>query len=526
MATVSPAPSEGDAALLAQLSRVVEQALRCNEQPPGDDKAARENPEDDGEPAAQETAAAAQGDAQRELLERALALAALAARELAGERESLRLAAQAGSELLERLAAAQDEAEAARAAGERAALENARLRAQAAALELEVRRRSLALELQLQAAQQRETELLSELERAQLQLQQRGDDCAAAAAAAEELELRLSQLRDELARAESGREALRASALRLRSDRDVAAARLREREDSVAQLERELQSAATRAQIAANRLVRAERERDALAATAAALEQRLQLESPPSGAAPADAGLARANRDLEALLDESQAQVDALARENRQLRRESPAKAASVPKSAHRRSGGNWAAAVSTHATTAAEALGEASFEPPQPNEATEAATAAIVSEVKSKSSGPKRGVRRRHLELALPWVAALQSPSDQDQANVGLDLTPLPSDHDTQRVSLVSRLNGVDISNNISRPDDGNVVGTKALDKGKVVGDAKDADGESAGRQSSHPTVDELKRAEAEPGSPKSPMYVGLSLLACATAASMLARR
>ncbi|EEY60074.1 uncharacterized protein PITG_12354 [Phytophthora infestans T30-4] len=473
--------------------------------------------------------------------------------ELASEQDNLRLAANAGNALLEELQTAReeidalhDELEAVQGDRDRCVRDTQRLRDQNAALETalqrydpyidshsqtqlprrpslpsrsgsfcrtdscercasrevevtqleqradELRRRCLELELAREREQQRQRELAEQIE----QLQQRNkEQLVETSRAQQDLESVTTQLElqsQEVERVHAVRDSLRRTTRRLEAENEELRERLAARDELVIKLENSKARAATQLQVAENRTASAQAETQRVTEALAQLQK--QLES-------------RGRGNMEHLLEDATREVTALRLENRILRRQSSVETGSDTRARRRKT-----LCTSTSATTAADvlALGRSSSNKSDSGSEIEASTTPRsqlppleIEGIKSANTEATEHKRRRKMSLELDWVDnAATSRVDAAERKP----RALPAEDQLRH----------------TRVNDHCVI------SGAIDFNSPDLIDEPIPRRGRELPIDGLRR-EAVESPPKSPLYLGLSFIACATAATaagLLVRR
>ncbi|EGZ12085.1 hypothetical protein PHYSODRAFT_563007 [Phytophthora sojae] len=386
----------------------------------------------------------------------------------------------------------------------------------------ELRRRCLELELVREREQQRQRELCEEI----TQLQQRNNDHhLETARAQQDLEFVTSQLEQqtqEVERVQAVRDTLRRTARRLEAENEDLQARLAARDELVAKLESSKARAATQLQVAENRTASAQAETLRVTETLEQLQKQLE-------------NALRQSDDMELLLEDATREVAALRLENRILRRQTSAEASS--EGSRGRSRRRRTMCTGSSAMTAADVL---ALDNRGPYTASASSKSDSGSDIESTTTTPSSrlppleiesidrpgstgksaevlsagGKKHRNMALELSWVDQAATPADDAIATE-------PSVVKRSALSRLSHVNehcAIGGSTEMNSPD----VRLHGMEGER-----------SARRVAEHPRtrelpIDELKKEAVEPP-PQSPLYLGLSFIACATAATaagLLARR
>ncbi|KAF4127792.1 hypothetical protein GN958_ATG23023 [Phytophthora infestans] len=487
--------------------------------------------------------------------------------ELASEQDNLRLAANAGNALLEELQTAReeidalhDELEAVQGDRDRCVRDTQRLRDQNAALETalqrydpyidshsqtqlprrpslpsrsgsfcrtdscercasrevevtqleqradELRRRCLELELAREREQQRQRELAEQIE----QLQQRNkEQLVETSRAQQDLESVTTQLElqsQEVERVHAVRDSLRRTTRRLEAENEELRERLAARDELVIKLENSKARAATQLQVAENRTASAQAETQRVTEALAQLQKQLESRGRGSSAGPVESQ-EKQTEDMEHLLEDATREVTALRLENRILRRQSSVETGSDTRARRRKT-----LCTSTSATTAADvlALGRSSSNKSDSGSEIEASTTPRsqlppleIEGIKSANTEATEHKRRRKMSLELDWVDnAATSRVDAAERKP----RALPAEDQLRH----------------TRVNDHCVI------SGAIDFNSPDLIDEPIPRRGRELPIDGLRR-EAVESPPKSPLYLGLSFIACATAATaagLLVRR
>ncbi|ETP02908.1 hypothetical protein F441_20088 [Phytophthora nicotianae CJ01A1] len=495
-----------------------------------------------------------EGSARERLLEEKLSRVLM---ELAGEQDNLRLAANAGNALLEELRTAReeidslnDELEAVQGDRDRCVKDAQRLRDQNAALETalqrydpygaasnhtqlqrrpslpsrsgsfcradscercasrevemtqleqradELRRRCLELELASEREQQRQREMTEQIE----QLHQRNNEhLVETTRAQQDLEsvvIQLEQQSQEVERVQAVRDSLRRTTRRLEAENEELRERLAAREELVTKLENSKARAATQLQVAENRTASAQAETQRVTEALEQLQKQLER-TRGSSAGPVEN--VKQTEDMEQLLEDASREVTALRLENRILRRQSSVE---TDKTRARR---RKTMCTGTSATTAADVLALDRSSSNKSDSGSEIESTTVRSplpplEIEGLSAKTEtKEKRRRKMSLELDWV-------DKHATSSVATVEEKPR----ARPTALSRLSHVN--------DHCVISGAIEVNSPDVIDD----------KPIPRLPIDELRREAAE-SPPKSPLYLGLSFIACATAATaagLLVRR
>ncbi|KAL4102087.1 hypothetical protein PRIC1_005835 [Phytophthora ramorum] len=440
----------------------------------------------------------------------------------------------------------------------------------------ELRRRCLELELAREKDQQRERELGEEI----AQLQQRSHEQHLETGRVQDdldfVTTQLTQRAEEVESVQAVRDTLRRTARRLEAENEELRERLAARDEFVGKLENSKARAATQLQVAENRTKSAQTETKRVTEALQQLQKQLEhalLQQRQSGRGDSsergddEAELKpQAKEDMDQLLQDATREVAALRLENRVLRRQNSADASSEGNRTRGRR--RKTMCTGSAAMTAADvlALGKrekniatASSDSDSGGDTTQASTALAqlsplaIDSIEQTAGGSispsnRDETKRRQMSLELKTAmnitdsyeeksTALSVPSgelwsvnennigDEQQGEVESSMMAMPPST-AKRPTAISRLSHVTDDCVISGATDSNspevrLYGMEGQSKRRpTVGDADQRARDLA--------IDGLRRDAAE-SPPKSPLYFGLSFIACATAATaagLLVRR
>ncbi|KAE9309074.1 hypothetical protein PF008_g20801 [Phytophthora fragariae] len=445
-----------------------------------------------------------------------------------------------------------------------------------------LRRRCLELELAREREQQRQRELCEEI----AQLQQRNkDQHLETARAQQDLEFTTTQLEQqtqEAERVQAVRDALRRTTRRLEAENEDLQARLAAREELVAKLESSKARVATQLQVAENRTASAQAETLRVTETLEQLQKQLEnalrhqqehsgrgssstRDSSEVGAEPRE----KDSDDMEQLLEDATREVAALRLENRILRRQSSSEVGSD--GSRGRSRRRRTMCTGSSAMTAADVLALDSSGPQWGYAASASSKSDSGSDVEAIAAPPSQlppleietvnragstgksaeilsgdGKKRRNMALELSWVdqAAPPAATEYARSTVQLPLEKKPvtlvglSKNELERQwgaepsiikrSALSRLSHVNEHCAIGGSTEMNSPDVRLYGMEGERSARRSTNGVAERSRTRELAIDELKKEAAEPP-PQSPLYLGLSFIACATAATaagLLARR
>lgn len=401
----------------------------------------------------------------------------------------------------------------------------------------ELRRRCLELELASERELQRQRELAEEINQLQQHSKEQHLETVHAWQDLEIVTTQLEQQTQELEQVQAVRDTLRRTARRLETENEDLRERLQAREDLVTKLENSKARAATQLQVAENRIASAEAETKRVSETLEKLQKQLENAlrrgSDPGSSDTTREAIEKSTDDMEQLLDDATREVAALRLENRILRRQSSEEATSEGNRvrARRRKTmctGNSAMTAadvlalgtrdSKRGTNSSDSGSEVEMhkrtQPPLPPLEIE-----TLNTVKPEELLSGDGKKRRKMSLELDWVDKVATSSVdtavlEDGGEKATEGAAAPS-----VLLRLSRVNdycvicGTTEANSL----DMCLYGTEH----RLTGDVDHV------RPREMP-IDELRR-EAIESPPKSPLYLGLSFIACATAATaagLLVRR
>ncbi|KAG7390822.1 hypothetical protein PHYPSEUDO_006644 [Phytophthora pseudosyringae] len=453
----------------------------------------------------------------------------------------------------------------------------------------ELRRRCLELELARERELQRQRELAEEITELQRRNKEQHVETARTQQDLEFVTTQLEQQTQELERVHAARDTLRRTARRLEAENEDARERLAAREELVTKLANSKARAATQLQVAENRTASAQAETKRVTETLEQLQKQLenalaqQQGRRRSSAGRGNGDIAAETReqdtqDMEQLLEDATHELAALRLENRILRRQN----LTEPGSDGSRARGRRRKTMCTEssAMTAADVLALGTREPKTGANSSSDSGSEIESSTTPRSQLPPLEIEtiksdaaavteqllsgdgkiRRKMSLELNWVnkAATSSAASEAASPIAAPSPlgekpkafPVPSETELGADEVGNeQQTGVDTSRAISmlkRPS--------ALSRLSHVNDHCVISGASKvnspdvrlyGDEGNRPTrrstvgnveyararelpIDELRREAAETP-PKSPLYLGLSFIACATAATaagLLVRR
>ncbi|KAG2767027.1 hypothetical protein JG687_00002824 [Phytophthora cactorum] len=527
-----------------------------------------------------------EGSARERLLEDKLARVLM---DLAGEQDNLRLAANAGNALLEELRTAReeidtlhDELEAVQLDRDRCVRDAQRLRDQNAALETalqrydpfgdstshmqlqrrpslpsrsgsfsrtdscercasrevevtqleqradELRRRCLELELAREREQQRQRELTEQIEQLHQRNKEQQVETTRAQQDLESVAMQLDQQSQEVERVQAVRDSLRRTTRRLEVENEELRERLEAREELVTKLENSKARAATQLQVAENRTASAQAEAKRVTEALEQLQKQLEHSGRGSSTGPMESQ-EKQTEDMEQLLEDASREVTALRLENRILRRQSSAETGSdaTRTRARRRKTMCTGSSAMTAADVLALGTRSSSNKSDSGSEIEFITTPRSqlppleIEDIKSAQTEAGDDKKRRKMPLELNWVDKAATCSVATAAPPPLEekprTLPVPSvsekkklEDDQLRPTALSRLSHVN--------DHCVISGAIEVNSPDVID----------GKRISRLPIDELRREAAE-SPPKSPLYLGLSFIACATAATaagLLVRR
>ncbi|KAK1929625.1 hypothetical protein P3T76_014842 [Phytophthora citrophthora] len=397
----------------------------------------------------------------------------------------------------------------------------------------EVRRRCLELELARERELQRQRELAEEINQLQQHNKEQHLETVRAQQDLEIITAQLEQQTQELEQVQAVRDTLRRTARRLETENEDFRERLQAREALVTKLENSKARAATQLQVAENRTASAQAETKRVSETLEKLQKQLENalrrgSDPGSGDTTRETSK-KSTDDMEQLLDDATREVAALRLENRILRRQSSAEATTEGNRLRGRR--RKTMCTGNSATTAADVLAlgireskketnssgsgsEIEMHKPLPPLEIE-----TINTVKPEELLSGDGKKRRKMSLELDWVDRVATSSvdtavredGEEKATGGAGTT-----------SVLSRLGRVNDHCVICGTTEAN-----SLDMCLYGTEHRSARDVEHVRRRELP-IDELRR-EATESPPKSPLYLGLSFIACATAATaagLLVRR
>ncbi|RLN14937.1 hypothetical protein BBJ28_00000909 [Nothophytophthora sp. Chile5] len=419
----------------------------------------------------------------------------------------------------------------------------------------ELRRRCLELELASEREQQQVRELHEELRKLQDQREALQRELRRVTLDLEFASTQLTQRSEELASVDAARDALRRTTRRLEVENNELHTRLVDRDELLASLESSKARLGTQLQVAENRTARAQKETER--ATKALQQLQKQLEHAALLQSKSDASgkddrqtvdseaVEKETRDMEQLLQDASREVAGLRLENKLLRRQSAADGKTQGKATHvRRRKATWTGGFTT-TTTAAEVL--ALGQQQQKRQETTAKSSALSSdlpplELEAADDGDvatlEDGKRRRRVSMGLDWFekassSAIEAMAEDDAASLG-EAEEAAAEEEaevTERPVLLSRLSHMDDHcmiggySEANSPDVRLFGVTRDTTRRSTVGDASEQEASNPRTRGTSLVLEDLKKAAAE-SPPKSPLYLGLSFIACATAASLLVRR
>ncbi|OWZ10559.1 hypothetical protein PHMEG_00016582 [Phytophthora megakarya] len=411
----------------------------------------------------------------------------------------------------------------------------------------ELRRRCLESELAREREQQRQRELAEEI----AQLQQRNkEQHLETGCVQQDLEFVTTQLdrqTQEIESVQAVRDTLRRTARRLEAENEDLRERLTVREELVVQLENSKARAATQLQVAENRTASAQAETKRVTETLEQLQKHLenilhqQVERESSTGRSSEAAMEACEKksdDMEQLLEDATREVAALRLENRILRRQNSAETS--PDESRARSRRRKTMCTGSATMTAADVLALGTREPQREDTASVSSKSDSGSEFESTSTSRTQlplleidtiksapvsiatpeeilsgdGKKRRKMSLELNWIDKDVTPNVQAASSSGL-----------KRPTSLSRLSHANDHCVISCATG---VDSPEVSLFKIEGKQSTRRSIVDGVRAREVPIDELKR-EAIESPPKSPLYFGLSFIACATAATaagLLVRR
>ncbi|GMF20262.1 unnamed protein product [Phytophthora lilii] len=455
----------------------------------------------------------------------------------------------------------------------------------------ELRRRCLELELAREREQQRQRELCEEIKELQQSNKDQHLETARAQQDLEFITTQLEQKTREVANVQAVRDTLRRTARRLEAENEDLRVRLEARDEHVTKLESSKARAATQLQVAENRTSSAQAETKRVTETLEQLQKQLEraLLQQKAGQKVDDARNSgevelepseKETDDMEQLLQDATREVAALRLENRILRRQNSSEAGSDGTRVRGRrrktlctgSAGMTAAEVLALGNREAKRSDTSSVSsksdsgsdiepttarsselPPLEIEAVKINIAAANTKPVEIPSGEKK--KRRKMSLELSWddsktqftvgtsvenTSSVIFEEKSRDSSVGSGLDTKPGDEQRQsstvgmapsiikRPTALARLSHVNEhcvisgATGINSPDVRFYgVEGKQPARRSTIGGPEHARGREL-------AIEELKRDAAE-SPPKSPLYLGLSFIACATAATaagLLVRR
>jgi hypothetical protein len=422
----------------------------------------------------------------------------------------------------------------------------------------ELRRRCMELELARERDQQRERELGEELAQLQLQRHEQQLETSRVQHDLEFATTQLAQRAQEVESVQAVRDTLRRTARRLEAENDELRARLAARDELVDKLESSRARAATQLQVAENRAKSAEAETKRATETLQQLQTQLEnalAQKQQRGQSSARRGeddaevepLEKEARDMEQLLQDAAREVAALRLENRVLRRQSSFEAATDKCVRGRR---RKTVCTDSAAVTAADvlALAAASSASDSGSDTTlpplELETLKLHAHDQrgnALDATPEDGKKRRIVALELKWVDEAATDAAATDKKPKAPSEPLESGELQPERTKKNR--GVEVdagASSAERPSAFTRANEHCVSSGAAAVDSPavrlyGVEGKRAARRSAGGgirardlPIEELKR-EAVETPPNSPLYLGLSFIACATAATaagLLARR
>ncbi|RLN32420.1 hypothetical protein BBJ28_00002264 [Nothophytophthora sp. Chile5] len=431
----------------------------------------------------------------------------------------------------------------------------------------ELRRRCLELELANEREQQQVRDLHEELRKLQDQRDAMQSEHRRVALDLEFVSTQLTQRSEELTSVDAARDALRRTTRRLEGENNELHTRLVDRDELLATLESSKARVGTQLQVAENRTARAQMETER--ATKALQQLQKQLEHAVLRQSKSDASsngdrqavdteaAEKETRDMEQLLQDASREVAGLRLENKLLRRQCIADGNTEGKSTHgRRRKATWTGG-STTTTTAAEVLALGQQQQQRQEVSIEGSTCSNSSGLSSDlppleleaaddrdvATALEDGKRRRKVSMGSDWFekastsaieamaeddAALLGEAEKAAAGEGAEVT---SPKVTKRSVLLSRLRRMDDHCMIGGYSEANSPDVRLFGAARdtarrsTVGGASEQENPNPRARGTSLVLEDLKKAAAE-SPPKSPLYLGLSFIACATAASLLVRR
>ncbi|KAL3658953.1 hypothetical protein V7S43_016091 [Phytophthora oleae] len=402
----------------------------------------------------------------------------------------------------------------------------------------ELRRRCLELELARERELQRQRELAEEINQLQQRSNEQHLETSHAQKNLEVVTTQLEQQTQELEQVQTIRDTLRRTARRLETENEDFRERLQAHEELVTKLENSKARAATQLQVAENRTASAQAETKRVSETLEKLQKQLENalqrgSERASGDATRET-IEKSTDDMEQLLEDATREVAALRLENRILRRQSSTEA--TPEGTRGRGRRRKTMCTGGSAMTAADVLALGTQDSKKSGANSNDSGSEIesmntrtrlppleIETIKAEAVKPEEllsgdGKKRRIMSLELDWVDKVATSSvDTAVSDDGED-----NPTEAAATSVLSRLSRVNDHCVISGTTEAN-----SLDM-RLYGTERRSTVDVEHVRPRELPIDELRR-EATESPPKSPLYLGLSFIACATAATaagLLVRR